>query len=91
MPLTGMRIGPNGPRGFGWRGRRYVVCAVLAQWVEVLPVPRRRSGAGRVGGMVGADVERVEVWRVEAMSRVGRGVYEIAESAGEWCLRRVVD
>lgn len=87
-----MRTGPNGPRGFGWRGRRYVVCAVLAQWVEVRPVPRRRSDAdSRVVGTGGADVERVEVWQVEAMSRVGRGVYEIAESAGEWCLRRVVD
>ena len=103
-PLTAVQVGPDGPACFGWRGRRYVVRAVLGQWVEVLPVSARRSSAGGVGvgrraegslgplGSLGTDVERVEVWRVEAVSRAGAsGVYEIARTAEQWRLRRVAD
>lgn len=53
------------PERFRWRGRGYVVCAVVAQWVEALP------------WWTGASGQR-HVWRVEAASRTGTvGVYDL--------------
>ena len=80
-----VRHGASGePEVFRWRGRRYVVQAVLATWVEALP------------WWVDQGYGQRYVWRVEALSRTGTsGVYDLFQiSRGpgcQWGLDRVID
>ena len=64
-----------------WRGRLYVVGAVLAQWVEVGAWWRLRDAEGLP---VAAHATGRQVWRVEA--RAGRtsatGVYDLTQDLG---------
>lgn len=82
------------PVEFRWRGRRYVVQGVIAQWVEAMPwwrgFPQHTGASGQC-----------QVWRVEAAGRTGSaGVYELrrdppcGQSGGDlgaWHLVRVLD
>ena len=83
--------GDGEPAGFRWRGRRYVVRAIVTSWVEALP-----WWAGDPGiGVPGASGQR-HVWRVEAVPRTGTaGVYDlyrIPQGCGwHWGLERVID
>lgn len=87
------------PDAFVWRGRLYVVRAILDQWNEHRPWWRDARGGHEV--LVGARQRRV--WRVEASpGRLGgAGVYDLAATppdspaAGgqghQWQLLRVAD
>ena len=65
------------PRAFVWRGRILVVREVLDDWSE------RRSWWHDLG----ERPERPErhVWRVEAGSAAGTGVYDLASDAADGC------
>ncbi|MFC7492112.1 MULTISPECIES: DUF6504 family protein [unclassified Knoellia] len=65
------------PRAFVWRGRILVVREVLEDWSE------RRSWWRDLGDL-GARPER-HVWRVEAGSAAGTGVYDLASDAADGC------
>jgi hypothetical protein len=91
--LVDVRRRDDAPEQFLWRGRLYVVRAVLARWTE--------SGRWWRGAAVSEsldDRER-EWWRVEADSgrlaalSGGAGVYDLCFdwSGGSWSLRRVLD
>lgn len=78
------------PQAFRWRRRRYVVCAVLAHWVEAVPWWRDRAG----------ESGQHRCWRVEAVcssscSSSQTGVYDLsvsgAGSSVRWVLDRVLD
>ena len=84
------------PEAFVWRGRLYVVRAVLDHWQE------RRSwwrDAHRDGGTdVLTDARERQVWRVEASAGrlAGIGVYDLGADpelrrAASWQLLRVAD
>jgi hypothetical protein len=83
--------GDDAPEQFLWRGRLYVVRAVLARWTEA-------GGWWRNAEVVVDDRER-DWWRVEADSgrlaalSAGRGVYDLCFdwSRGAWSLARVLD
>lgn len=82
------------PAGFRWRGRRYAVRAIVAQWVEALPwwAGDLRVEPVRADGVSGQR----HVWRVEAAPRTGTvGVYDLYRtSRGDrprWGLERVLD
>ena len=79
------------PVQFIWRGRTYLVCAVLAHWIEGVAWWRRSDPDGRAGGHSGDR----EVWRVEARPRrsVGvPGVYDLCCDPPErWHLARAFD
>jgi hypothetical protein len=83
-PIDVMAAGDGQPAVFRWRGRRYVVGAVVATWVEAAP-----WWVGR------ADGQR-HVWRVEAAPRTGTpGVYDLyrvlCDGSPQWGLTRVLD
>ena len=85
----------DAPEQFLWRGRLYVVRAVLARWTEA-------GGWWRTPDLVIDDRER-DWWRVEAdcpatrgrlaALSAGRGVYDLCFdwSRGAWSLARVLD
>lgn len=95
--------GDIGPRSFVWRGRRYVVCTVLASWQE------RRAWWREVGedpGALAPDTERRvterrvtqrrvterRVWRVEARAPAGAtGVFDLGRDDDHWLLLRAHD
>jgi hypothetical protein len=85
-------VGGQRPSQFLWRGRLYVVRAVLAHWVEVGAWWRARLPDGLPARI---DERGREVWRVEA--HAGRtapaGVYDLAydEAAASWTLARALD
>jgi hypothetical protein len=76
------------PRVFRWRGRRYEVTEVLAQWLEV--TPWWRGSAPQADGL--HDRQR-RVWRVEA----GGGVFDLAAAGSppashtRWLLLAALD
>ena len=82
------------PEQFLWRGRLYVVRAVLARWTEA-------GGWWRADPAQAASLDDRERdwWRVEADSgrhealSAGRGVYDLCFdwSQGAWRLARVMD
>ncbi len=81
------------PVHFRWRGRRYVVCGVIANWVEAVPWWRGSLLATGASG-------QCQIWRVEAAERAGsRGVYELRRisrmhdipDVDTWHLVRVLD
>lgn len=85
-----------GPEAFVWRGRLYVVRAVLDRWQERRPWWRdaREQGSGDVL----TDARERQVWRVEASAGrcAGVGVYDLgADPRGldtpHWRLLRVAD
>jgi hypothetical protein len=90
-----------GPEAFVWRGRLYVVRAVLDRWQERRPWWRdaREQGSGDVL----TDARERQVWRVEASAGrcAGVGVYDLgadprgpgAQGPGtpHWRLLRVAD
>lgn len=80
------------PNWFSWRGRRYVVLAILFSWLEAAPWWRTRQ------------TREWQVWRIEAadqatqnnsgasdMGTPNSGVYDIANSDQRWFIRRVMD
>jgi hypothetical protein len=80
------------PNWFSWRGRRYVVLAILFSWLEAAPWWRTRQS------------REWQVWRIEAadqamqnnsgardMDTPNSGVYDIATSDQRWFIRRVMD
>ena len=86
------------PLAFRWRGRRYVVGTVLAQWVETGAWWR---GASRRLGQLDdqpdsppEDPER-SLWWVEACRGAHTGVFDLScESAGgqeRWVLHAIHD
>ncbi|MDT7537253.1 MAG: hypothetical protein QOI82_838 [Actinomycetota bacterium] len=94
----------DAPEQFLWRGRLYVVRAVLARWTEsggwwrgvrALTTDATTAAAGSVE----LDDRERDWWRVEADSgrlaamSAGRGVYDLCFdwSRGAWSLARVVD
>ncbi len=93
-------LGGLGPDAFVWRGRLYVVRAVLDRWQERRPW--WRDAREREGSDVLTDARERQVWRVEASPGrfAGVGVYDLcadrAGSAGagagsQWRLLRVAD
>ena len=99
--------GADAPEQFLWRGRLYVVRAVLSRWTESGGWWRtpgvRGLAVGAETGTAGAPVElddgERDWWRVEADSgrlaalSAGRGVYDLCFdwSRGVWSLARVMD
>ncbi len=81
----------DGPEQFLWRGRLYVVRAVLARWTE--------SGGWWRSSEPSLDDGERDWWRVEADSgrlaalSAGVGVYDLCFhwSRGAWSLARVLD
>jgi hypothetical protein len=86
-------VGGLGPDAFVWRGRLYVVRAVLDRWQERRPWwrdARERDG----GSDVLTDARERQVWRVEASAGrlCGVGVYDLgADHDSQWRLLRVAD
>ncbi len=74
------RCGPA-PAAFRWRGRAYRVLTVLGHW--------REDTAYWSGGEI--EIPQRDLWRVEALSTAGPGVYELAYESGTWRLDRVWD
>jgi hypothetical protein len=87
------------PAAFAWRGRRYLVRAVLARWTETGTWWRGAALAVTRGADGRLDDEPQQWWRVEADSgrlaelSAGPGVYDLCfeESRSRWSLRRVMD
>ena len=78
--LTPVASDGAAPLAFRWRGRRYVVGAVLAHWVETgawwrRTAPRPTSGSGELSDSV-PDPERW-LWRVEACRGAQTGVFDL--------------
>ncbi len=81
----------RGPSQFLWRGRLYVVRAVIAHWIESSAWwgGSRRALEGAIAA------HEHEVWRVEAQA--GRsdscGVYDLRRdvAADRWVLARTLD
>jgi hypothetical protein len=69
--------GGRGPDAFVWRGRLYVVRAVLDRWQERRPW--WRDARDREGSDVLTDARERQVWRVEASAGrfAGVGVYDL--------------
>ena len=93
----------DAPDRFVWRGRPYVIRAVLAHWIEAVAWWRSPStgvvlsadeGNPPPGGHLGDDGER-EFWRVEAArgSSGDAGVYDLCFdwSVGGWTVVRALD
>jgi hypothetical protein len=73
------------PAAFAWRGQRYTVLQVLGHWREDAGWWRRPDG-------VPVQLERTDLWRVEAQNgRPARGVYELVRRGDAWRLDRVWD
>lgn len=62
------------PAVFRWRGRRYVVRSVLANWVEAAPWWAGGIPSAGAGG-------QHQVWRVDAVGSTGAGVYDLRWSS----------
>jgi hypothetical protein len=70
------------PNWFSWRGRRYVVLAILFSWLESAPWWRT------------CQTREWQVWRIEATDQASQnnpGVYDLATSDQRWFIRRVMD
>jgi hypothetical protein len=91
--VGGGSVGGREPEAFVWRGRLYVVRAVLDRWQERRPWwrdARERDG----GSDVLTDARERQVWRVEASAGrlCGVGVYDLgADHGSQWRLLRVAD
>jgi hypothetical protein len=77
--------GAGAPTSFRWRGSSYTVLQVLGHWREDAGWWRRPDG-------VPVQLERTDLWRVEAQNgRPTRGVYELVRRGDAWRLDRVWD
>jgi hypothetical protein len=79
------------PLVFRWRGRRYVVSHVLADWIEVEPW---WTGSDlRSEGESEQRWWRVEAGRRSAASTQGQvtGVFDLCWRDGGWSMRRIAD
>lgn len=77
--------GAGAPTEFLWRGRSYTVLQVLGHWREDAGWWRRPDG-------VPVQLERTDLWRVEAQNgKPTRGVYELVRRGDAWRLDRVWD
>ena len=78
------RLGPQAPQAFVWRGRSYVVRAVLDRWVERRPWWRAALDPepGHPAGGVVHDVDE-DLWRGEGSPGRGRatGVFDLAHAS----------
>lgn len=87
-----VRRGDDAPEQFCWRGRLYLVQAVLGHWCEVAPWWLEHAPRPGPAGVV--ETER-ELWRVEAAAgrMAGSGVYDLCLDwdTGRWSLARVLD
>lgn len=73
------------PASFAWRGQRYTVLQVLGHW-------REDAGWWRQPDGIPVQIERTDLWRVEARNgEPVRGVYELVRRGGAWRLDRVWD
>lgn len=90
----GATVVATAPDSFVWRGRLYVVRAVLDHWREQPGWWRHVRDA--TGGEVLPDTRERQVWRVEASPGrlAGRGVYDLGldradgGGLGDWQLLR---
>ncbi|MBK5308074.1 MAG: hypothetical protein JJD92_15420 [Frankiaceae bacterium] len=102
--LDGGLWGSDAPEQFLWRGRLYVVRAVLARWTESGgwwrgAAVRTLTQGDAADGPAAIDDRERDWWRVEADSgrlaamSAGRGVYDLCFdwSRGDWSLARVLD
>jgi hypothetical protein len=82
------------PEQFLWRGRLYVVRAVLARWVEAGGWWRTQGAGGASTASALTDPER-EYWRVEATAGRASGVAVLDLcfdwAAGGWTVARSLD
>jgi hypothetical protein len=82
------------PQAFIWRGRLYVVRAVLGHWRQRNAWWRSALEGERRAGLAVLDPAGLEeeVWRVEASPgrQLGSGVYDLARGGG-WRLLAVAD
>jgi hypothetical protein len=84
-----------GPEAFVWRGRLYVVRAVLDRWQERRPWWREAREQGSTDVLT--DARERQVWRVEASAGrcAGVGVYDLGADHQDrdlrWRLLRVAD
>jgi hypothetical protein len=87
--------GAGAPTSFRWRGRPYTVRQVLGHW-------REDAGWWRAPDGVPIQLQRADLWRVEAGGADGDGrgggggdaawgVYELVRKGGAWRLDRVWD
>ncbi|HVA59964.1 MAG TPA: DUF6504 family protein [Mycobacteriales bacterium] len=78
--------GDVAPTEFRWRGRRYLVRAVLDHWREV-------GRWWRQPRAVRIDDREREFWRVEAGADRGTGVFDLCFdwSVGGWTVARIHD
>lgn len=84
--LTPVANDGTAPLAFRWRGRRYVVGAVLAHWVETGAWWRRTAqrptpGSDELPDSV-PDPERW-LWRVEACRGAQTGVFDLCLEVGD--------
>ncbi len=83
------------PELFQWRGRRYLVRAVLGHWTEAGGWWRVAVGSALAGGVGAVDDREREFWRVEAGvgSGADTGVFDLCFdwSPGRWTVVRVQD
>lgn len=89
-------VAGRGPNAFVWRGRLYVVRAVLDRWQERRPW--WRDAREREGSDVLTEARERQVWRVEASAGrlAGTGVYDlcadpVSHAGSQWRLLRVAD
>jgi hypothetical protein len=83
-PIEVVEDGDGVPVGFSWRGRQYVVAAVVVAWVEAVP------------WWVDQGYGQRYLWRVEATPHAGTpGVYDLYRVScaehRQWGLERVLD
>ena len=93
---AGLVAGDEGPAQFLWRGRVWLVRALLSSWVTSTPWWRGVDAARVLGCEEGwAQSEELQVWRVEAGRGGGHrsGVFDISRSSvtGQWRLETCLD
>lgn len=81
----------SSPEQFLWRGRLWKVRAVLARWVETPAWWVEEKQADEPPGEASRGVVGLpdrECWRVEAGTRAGSGIFDLAmdRSDGRWQL-----
>jgi hypothetical protein len=90
-PQVGLPVHEQPPTQFLWRGRLYVVRAVVAHWIE----SAAWWGGSRRALEGGIPAHEHEIWRVEAQAgrSAATGVYDLRRdlTADRWVLARALD
>jgi len=98
--LTDVAVDESGvPTRFAWRGRKYVVIAVLLSWLESAVWWRdgRDYSVWRVEASTASDAAIRQSDSSRAQSRATQklptssGIYDIAQSDASWSIRQVMD